>query len=139
MSASTASVAVMFCSLRIHSCPRLSALGSFKWRVFPSSKSSRVGRDGARRAWWEPRVGSVGNRCEITARSQFPDDVPVAGPVGIIDLDRPVLGALGDHQVIVCGRPTHGVGVQPVGRDRVIRARRLVLSQGDSDPPGWKF
>ena len=42
MSAFTTSVAVMFCSLRIHSCPRLCAVGSDAWRVFPSSKTSTV-------------------------------------------------------------------------------------------------
>ena len=78
---------------------------------------------------------------EIAARPQLPDDVAVAGPVGVIDLDRPVLGAQGDDQVVVFGRPAHGVGVQPVARDRMIVPRRLVLShlKEFQTHDTWKF
>ena len=65
---------------------------------------------------------------EIAALPQRPDDVAVAGPVAVIDLDHPGLVAHGDQQVSVLGRPGDGVGVRPVARALAKVGRRLVSS-----------
>ena len=64
----------------------------------------------------EPRVRVRGVDGEVAALPQPPDDVAVAGPVAVVDLDHPVLVADRQDQVAVRGRQGHGVHVQPVDR-----------------------
>src|SRR5262245_13114574 len=51
---------------------------------------------------------------EVAALPQPPDDVAVAVPVAVVDLDDPVLVADREDQVAVRGGPGNGVDVQPV-------------------------
>ena len=84
----------------------------------------------------EPRGWVRGIDPEIAALPQPPDDVAVARPVGVIDLDHPVLGAQGHDQVPVRRRPGDGVRVRPVARALAQRGEAVDVQpvEGVPDP-----
>jgi len=62
----------------------------------------------------KPRAGIRGVKRKIPIFPQSPDDVSVARPAAVIDLDYPGLVADGDQEVTVPRSLDDGIGMQPV-------------------------
>src|ERR1700730_13468110 len=58
------------------------------------------------------------NNCEIPIFPQSPNDVPIAGPAVVVDLDLPSLVTDGYQEVAVLSGPGNGVRMQPVDSSR---------------------
>ena len=62
----------------------------------------------------EPGIRIRGVDGEIAVLPQAPDDVAIAGAVGVVDFDDPVLAAHRNEQIGVNRRPCDGIRVEPV-------------------------